>query len=71
MITKTWTTRSRTTPPNCPRCEALSGQTVAEHRFFTAPGTIIFEPPLHPHCDCTLTYGNTNETPESLSRSEE
>ena len=59
MIQKTWTTTSHTTPPNCPRCEQMSGQTVEVGQQFTTPeGQKITSPPLHPHCDCILEYTN-------------
>lgn len=34
---------------NCPRCESLAGTTMAAAEW----GGYI-QPPLHPHCDCTL-----------------
>ena len=59
MLTKTWRTRDLTEPPNCPRCESLKGQTRELHETFeTASGEKVFEPPLHPHCDCFLEYAN-------------
>ena len=61
MILKTWTTRSKTVPPNCARCEAMNGQSVSLNALFQTPdGKYIDRPPLHPHCDCILTW--TNET---------
>ena len=59
MLNKTWITRARTIPPNCPRCEAMNGQTVPMDDQFTTPeGEKISGPPLHPHCDCILEYTN-------------
>jgi len=61
-ILKTWLNRDLTSPPNCPRCQALFGQTVQLYEYFTEPnGTLILGPPLHPGCDCILEY--TNPTP--------
>ena len=57
MLNKTWTLTAHTTPPNCSRCEAMSGQTVSQDDKFTTPeGYQIASPPLHPHCDCIVKY---------------
>ena len=59
MITKTWKTTARTTPPNCSRCIQMSGQVAEENGNFTTPeGYKLAGPPLHPHCDCIVEYSN-------------
>ena len=69
MITKTWTTRSRTDPPNCNRCARLDGQTIGQfENFHISDGSTIYKPPLHPHCDCILTYSNNGVAIPEASR---
>jgi len=48
---KRW--KNNDTKPNCPRCQALQGQTREIGEEFSEG---VSAPPLHPNCDCTLEF---------------
>ena len=62
VVVKRWVLGSGGASGNCPECEenAEAGE-IEESEFFPAEGAFgpVDEPPLHPHCDCTVEYRDT------------
>lgn len=64
VVVKRWHLGSGGRAGNCERCiENADAGEIAEDDFFPADGAwgYVDEPPLHPHCDCWVTYRDTRK----------
>lgn len=64
VVLKRWHLGAGGRSGNCERCiENADAGEIEEDEFFPADGAwgYVDEPPLHPHCDCWVTYRDTRK----------